>query len=202
MNSRTEKAVGLFLEGYNCSQSVFAAYADLFGMEEETALRVSASFGGGIGRMREVCGAANGMFMVAGMLTGSVEGKDQIAKKNNYEVVQRLASEFKKENGGSYICRELLGLNKDGKKVVPGDTTPEARTEEYYKKRPCLKTIAGAAALVERMLLDGLVAEDADGKEYLRTDVNYTEFILKRTEPVLRVAEAGNGKQENQECQK
>ena len=131
--------------------------------------------------MREVCGAANGMFLVAGMLTGSVEGKDQIAKKNNYEVVQRLAAESKKENGGTYICRELLGLNKDGKKVIPGDTTPEARTEEYYKKRPCLRTIQGAAAILERMLLDGLVEVDADGKERLRTDVDYTQYILDRT---------------------
>lgn len=184
MKSRTEQAVSLFLEGFNCSQSVFAAYADLFGMDRETALRVSASFGGGIGRMREVCGAANGMFLVAGMLTGSVEGKDQLAKKNNYEVVQRLASEFKIENGGSYICRELLGLDKAGKKVIPGDITPEARTEEYYKKRPCLKTIQGAAAIVERMLLDGLVEADEEGNEYLRTDVNFTEFILERTKPI------------------
>ena len=181
MESRTEQAVALFKEGFNCSQSVFAAYADLFGMDKETALRVSASFGGGIGRMREVCGAANGMFMVAGMLTGSTEGKDQTAKKNNYEVVQRLAAEFKKENGGTYICRELLGLEKEGKKVVPGDTTPEARTEEYYKKRPCLKTIQGAAVIVERMLLDGLVEIDETGKETLRKDVNYTEFILEKT---------------------
>ncbi|MBQ8631978.1 MAG: C_GCAxxG_C_C family protein [Lachnospiraceae bacterium] len=189
MVSRTERAAALFLEGFNCSQSVFAAYADLFGMDKETALRVSASFGGGIGRMREVCGAANGMFLVAGMLTGSTEGKDQIAKKNNYEVVQRLAAEFKKENGGSYICRELLGLDKEGKKVIPGDTTPEARTEEYYKKRPCLKTIQGAAAILERMLLEDLVETDAEGKEHLRTDVNYTEFILERTKPVMESRE-------------
>jgi len=189
MESRTEQAVALFLEGFNCSQSVFAAYADFFGMDKETALRVSASFGGGIGRMREVCGAASGMFLAAGMLTGSTEGKDQTAKKNNYEVVQRLAAEFKKENGGSYICRELLGLDKEGKKVIPGDTTPEARTAEYYKKRPCLKTIQGAAAILERMLLEGLVETDAEGKEHLRTDVNYTEFILERTKPVTESRE-------------
>jgi len=193
MKTRTEQAVALFMEGFNCSQSVFAAYADLFGMDKETALRVSASFGGGIGRMREVCGAANGMFLVAGMLTGSVEGKDQTAKKNNYEVVQRLAAEFKKENGGTYICRELLGLNKNGNKVVLGETTPEARTEEYYKKRPCLKTIQGAAAIVERMLLDGLVETDGSGHERLRTDVNYTEFILKRTKPLDSMPEAAAG---------
>ena len=104
MESRKEQAVALFREGYNCSQSVFVTYADLFGMDKETALKVSASFGAGIGRMREVCGAACGMFMVAGMLTGQTEGADQAAKKHNYEVVQLLAEEFKKENGGTYIC--------------------------------------------------------------------------------------------------
>lgn len=189
MKSRTEQAVALFLEGFNCSQSVFAAYADLFDMDRETALKVSASFGGGIGRMREVCGAANGMFLVAGMLTGSIEGKNQVAKKNNYEVVQRLAAEFKKENGGTYICRELLGLNNDGKKVVLGDTTPEARTEEYYKKRPCLKTIRGAAAIVERMLLDGLVETDEAKNEYLMDDINYAEYILAKTKPLNKAEE-------------
>ena len=187
MKSRTEQAVELFKEGFNCSQSVFAAYADLFGMDKETALRVSASFGGGIGRMREVCGAANGMFLVAGMLTGATEGKDQEAKKNNYEVVQRLAAEFKKENRGTYICRELLGLNKDGTKIALGDTTPEARTEEYYKKRPCLKTIEGAAAIVERMLLDGIVETDEGGREQLKKNINYTEYILNRTDAVQEV---------------
>ena len=184
MESRTERAKELFLEGFNCSQSVFAAFADLFDMDKETALRVSASFGGGIGRMREVCGAASGMFLVAGMLSGQVEGKDQTAKKNNYEIVQRLAEEFKKENKGTYICRELLGLDMAGKKVVPGDTTPEVRTEEYYKKRPCLKTIQGAAAIVEQMLLEGLLETDEKGKERLRGDVDYTQFILERTAPV------------------
>lgn len=180
MKSRTDQAIALFFEGYNCSQSVFAAYADLFGMDKKTALRVSASFGGGIGRMREVCGAASGMFLVAGMLTGATEGKDQVAKKKNYEVVQSLAAEFKKENGGSYICRELLGLDKDGKKVILGDTTPDARTEEYYKKRPCIKTIQGAAAIIERMLLDGLVETDAEGNDYLIPMENYTDYILDK----------------------
>ncbi len=180
MKSRTDQAIALFFEGYNCSQSVFAAYADLFGMDKKTALRVSASFGGGIGRMREVCGAASGMFLVAGMLTGATEGKDQVAKKKNYEVVQSLAAEFKKENGGSYICRELLGLDKDGKKVILGDTTPDARTEEYYKKRPCIKTIQGAAAIIERMLLDGLVETDVEGNDYLIPMENYTDYILDK----------------------
>jgi len=114
------------------------------------------------------------------MLTGANEGKDQVAKKKNYEVVQSLAAEFKKENGGSYICRELLGLDKDGKKVILGDTTPDARTEEYYKKRPCIKTIQGAAAIIERMLLDGLVETDVEGNDYLIPMENYTDYILDK----------------------
>lgn len=178
MKSRTEQAVDLFKEGYNCSQAVFATYADLFGMDKKIALRVSASFGAGIGRMREVCGAANGMFLVAGMLTGATEGKDQLAKKKNYEVVQLLAEEFKKENHGTYICRELLGLDKIKKAELEG-TTPEARTEEYYKKRPCLKTIEGAAAIVERILLKDLVEVDENGNEVLVKKENYADWILE-----------------------
>ena len=125
MKSRKEQAVALFMEGYNCSQSVFVPYADLFGMDRETALKVSASFGAGIGRMREVCGAASGMFLAAGMLTGQTEGKDQMAKKKNYEVVQLLAEEFKKENRGTYICRELLGLSQVEPSVISGGATPQ-----------------------------------------------------------------------------
>lgn len=163
MKSRKEQAVALFREGYNCSQSVFVTYADLFGMDKETALKVSASFGAGIGRMREVCGAACGMFMVAGMLTGQTEGADQAAKKRNYDMVQLLAEEFKKENGGTYICRELLanaGAKAAAVSGADGNTVPEARTEDYYKKRPCLKTIEGAAGIVERMLFSGMFEEN------------------------------------------
>ena len=180
MESRKEQAMALFREGYNCSQSVFVTYADLFGMDRETALKVSASFGAGIGRMREVCGAASGMFLAAGMLTGQTVGSDQKAKKKNYDVVQLLAAEFKKENNGTYICRELLGLDKEGKKVIPGDTAPEARTENYYKKRPCPKLIEGAAATIERVLLEGLVQTNEDGQEQLIPMDDYAEYILNR----------------------
>lgn len=145
MGKRSEKAVELFKQGYNCSQSVFGAFADVYGMEEEMALKVSASFGGGMGRMREVCGAVSGMFMVAGLETGTSDGKDAAGKKHNYEVVQQLAAQFKERNNDTIICRELLGLEmKDNK-----ETTPELRTAEYYKKRPCVELVRDCAEILE-----------------------------------------------------
>lgn len=156
MSDRVERAVQLFREGYNCSQSVFAAYSDLYGMDKETALKISASFGGGMGRMREVCGAVSGMFLVAGLETATIEAKDIEGKKVNYDMVQKLAEEFKK-NTGSIICKELLGLvekKSDGQIVATEfkDTRPEVRTEEYYKKRPCVQLVRDAAEIIERVL--------------------------------------------------
>lgn len=142
MEKRIEKAVELFKEGYNCSQSVVAAFADMYGFANEQALKMSASFGGGIGRMRQTCGAACGLFMLAGLETGCTEGKDREGKENNYKVVQALAEEFRKRNG-SLICAELLGLSK----TAPTPATPEARTAEYYKKRPCVKMVEEAARI-------------------------------------------------------
>jgi C_GCAxxG_C_C family probable redox protein len=142
MEKRLEKAVELFKEGYNCSQSVVAAFADMYGFTNEQALKMSASFGGGIGRMRQTCGAACGLFMLAGLETGCTEGKDREGKENNYKVVQALAEEFRKRNG-SLICAELLGLSK----TAPTPATPEARTAEYYKKRPCVKMVEEAARI-------------------------------------------------------
>ena len=106
---RIQKAVELFKSGYNCSQSVVAAFADMYGFTQEQSLRMAASFGGGIGRMRETCGAACGLFLVAGLKTGATEAADREGKAANYAVVQELAAEFKKRNG-SLICAELLGL--------------------------------------------------------------------------------------------
>ncbi len=136
----------MFLEGYNCSQSVVVSFCDLFDVDEETALRMSASFGGGMGRMREVCGAFSGIIMVLGLFAGQVEGSDQEAKKENYRLVQEAADLFRKENG-SIICREILGLEK-----AEGTYVPAPRTEEYYKKRPCPETIRGAAQILIDML--------------------------------------------------
>ena len=129
MEDRIQKAVELFKSGYNCSQSVVAAFADMYGFTQEQALRMGASFGGGIGRMRETCGAACGMFLVAGLETGATEATDREGKAANYAVVQELAAEFKKRNG-SLICGELLGL----KKKDPVSTIPEERTAQYYSK--------------------------------------------------------------------
>lgn len=149
MGKRQDKAVELFKSGYNCSQSVLGAFADLYGLDMEQALRLSCSFGAGIGRMREVCGAASGMFMVAGLASGTTEGSDAKGKKDNYDFVQKLAEEFKNRSGGSIICRELLGLDQQNEFK---ETTPEKRTGEYYKKRPCVELVREAAAILEECL--------------------------------------------------
>lgn len=109
--SRISRAVGYFRQGYNCAQSVCAAFADLYGLTEEQAMRVSASFGGGIGRMRETCGAACGMFILAGLDCGATRAEDREGKLHNYDVVRQLADEFRRRNG-SLICAELLGSSK------------------------------------------------------------------------------------------
>lgn len=144
MNSgeKIARAVALFKEGYNCSQSVVAAFAGDYGFTREQALRMSASFGGGIGRMRETCGAACGMFLLAGLETGATEGADKEGKAANYALVQELAEEFKRRNG-ALKCADLLGLSKK----EPVVSTPEARTPQYYAKRPCVKMVEEAARI-------------------------------------------------------
>ena len=139
---RIEMAVTLFKEGFNCSQSVVAAFADKYGFTREQALRMSASFGGGIGRMRETCGAACGLFMLAGLETGATDGANHEGKAANYKLVQELAEEFKQRNG-ALRCADLLGLSKK----EPVVSTPEARTNQYYAKRPCVKMVEEAARI-------------------------------------------------------
>ena len=139
---RIEKAIALFKEGFNCSQAVVAAFADQYGFTREQALRMSASFGGGIGRMRETCGAACGLFMLAGLETGSTDGADRDGKAANYALVQELAKEFTLRNG-ALKCADLLGLSKK----EPVVSTPEARTDQYYAKRPCVKMVEEAARI-------------------------------------------------------
>lgn len=146
MSKHSDLAVELFHEGYNCAQAVFAAFCDETGMNRETALKLSSSFGGGIGRMREVCGAVSGMMMTAGILYGYSDSKDAGAKQEHYRLVQELAKRFRGENG-SIICRELLNLPDGNSSPVP-----EKRTGEYYKKRPCAELVRCAAEIMDEEL--------------------------------------------------
>ncbi len=136
-----------FLNGYNCSQAVLLAFCEDFGLEKETALKISEPFGGGMGRMREVCGTVTGMFMVLGLAMGNSDAKDGSTKKNVYKSVQELAEKFKQDNG-SIICRELLGFQKNNKESY----VPSERTNEYYKKRPCPELCKYAADILEEYL--------------------------------------------------
>ena len=146
MNEK-ERAVELFKEGYNCSQSVFVAFAHRFGIDEKTAKMISAGLGGGLGRMREVCGAVSGAAMVIGSICAPVDGKDSGSKMKNYELVREFADRFTERNG-SIICRELLGLDVKMEKSAE----PEKRTAEYYKKRPCVDLVADAAEILTELI--------------------------------------------------
>ena len=144
--TRKEKAMELFESGYNCAQSVALAFSDLTEMDERALARLSSSFGGGMGRLREVCGAVTGMFMVSGLLYGYDGAAAGMEKSEHYKRIQLLASRFSEETG-SIICRELLGLDKGADKPVP-----EARTAEYYKKRPCRELVGLAAEILEEYI--------------------------------------------------
>ena len=148
-----QKARELFLEGYNCAQAVVCAFEDLTGFDRETSARLSSSFGGGMGRLREVCGTVSGALLVLGLLRGYSDPKDPDAKKEHYHMVQDFARRFKEING-TIICRELL----QGVKVKPGNE-PEERTPEYYAARPCLRYVGEAAQIVEEMLRESLPGE-------------------------------------------
>lgn len=145
--NKKERARELFLQGYNCSQSVFCAFAADYGIEPELALRLSASFGGGIGRMRETCGALCGACMVIGLEKGQINPNDSAAKQDNYNAVQNISQRFKEMNG-STKCAELLKLRKN----TPITSIPDERTAEYYKTRPCLRMVDSAVELLEDFL--------------------------------------------------
>jgi C_GCAxxG_C_C family probable redox protein len=141
-----KKAEELFKNGCNCSQAVLLAFSDVTGLDEETSLKLASSFGGGMGRMREVCGAVSGALMVLGIAKGYSDLSDNNAKKEHYALVQEFARRFKEENG-SIICRELL----EGVKVEEGNE-PEKRTDSYYKKRPCGELCYTAAKITKELL--------------------------------------------------
>lgn len=141
-----KQAKELFFAGYNCAQAVFCAFCDRTGLSLDEAARLSSSFGGGMGRLREVCGTVSGALLALGMLHGYASPADPEAKAKHYRLVQEYARRFREKNG-SIICRELL---KDVP-VTPGDT-PEARTPEFYARRPCLRLAGEAAAILDDIL--------------------------------------------------
>lgn len=145
MNKHVEKACNLFESGCNCAQAVTAAFAEEIGMTEPEALRLASAFGGGMGRLREVCGAVSGMYIVLGILYGYDDAKDDAAKMELYSQVQMLANQFKAEYK-TIICRELLGVEGAQKPI------PTPRTPEFYEKRPCLGFVASAAEILSKFI--------------------------------------------------
>ena len=159
IDERAKKAMSLFKDGgYNCCQAVVLAYNDIFGIDDQTAAALSSGFGGGMGRMREVCGSVSGMIMLAGMLKPACDPKDMAARKANYSLVQEVAGEFRNING-SIICKELLGLAScatdkgEGIHGIPESPTPSERSAEYYKKRPCEELVGISARIIGEKIL-------------------------------------------------
>lgn len=147
MESRVMQAVRTFESGYTCAQSVFATYADLFGMDRETALKLASPMGGGVGRMREICGVVSAMALLGGLKEGNIDPENEDGKEQIYLLTRKMADRFKEKNH-SIICRELLGI--EGREE---SARPSERTKEYYASRPCSRLVADAAEIIEEMLL-------------------------------------------------
>ena len=141
-----ERGAELFLQGYNCAQAVAVAFCDVTGLTPDFSAKMASSFGGGMGRMREVCGAVSGMLMVAGLIYGYDTPGDDVSKKKHYALVQELAGRFRQEVG-SIVCREIL-------KNPPSDPNPTPRTAEFYAQRPCARMV-----LLAGRILDAYMAE-------------------------------------------
>ena len=146
ISDRTIQAVDYFKEGYNCAQAVVLAYADSYSTDVETLKQLAGPFGGGMGRLREFCGAATGMFLILGMEHPASNPEDKKTKTENYAAVQRTASAFK-EKLGSYICADLLKIGRE-----PQSVTPDDRNFEYYAKRPCALCVAVGASVLGKEL--------------------------------------------------
>lgn len=153
MTLHEKKAARLFMDGYNCAQATFCAFADEIGMDAACAARLSSSFGGGMGRMREVCGAVSGALMALGAFTGYDDMSDMELKKAHYARVQNIMNGFAGEMG-SYVCRDVI------KVLGAQEPNPTPRTEEFYKNRPCVKCVMCAARLVDTQILGLSDAED------------------------------------------
>jgi C_GCAxxG_C_C family probable redox protein len=147
LENRVSTAIALFEKGYNCSQAVFMAYSDIYGIDVDTEAKIATSFGGGMGRLREVCGAVSGMFLVLGLHYPFTDPNDKASKTVNYKAVQRTANEFKKVMG-SYICADLLKIKHE-----PQAPESSERNERYYKLRPCTRCVAIAAEITGKEIL-------------------------------------------------
>lgn len=149
VKERAQRAGEYFKAGYNCAQAVVMAYNDIMGMDLEMVAKLAAPFGGGMGRMREVCGTVSGMTMLAGYIQPSADPKNLEERKNNYALVQHFAEQFRNENG-DIVCRRLLGLEPMAERNETA--MPSERTPEYYKKRPCSEYVECAARIVGEYL--------------------------------------------------
>ena len=154
MTNHAEIAKQLFFKGYNCAQSVFCAFTDVTGYDIDTSARMASSFGGGLGRLRETCGAVNAAALILGIVKGYDDPDDYEAKKRHYALVREFADRFKEKNK-SIICRELLmvaSLNPES------GGAPEQRSEEYYQKRPCPDLVYDAALILDEMIQHSLIS--------------------------------------------
>ena len=149
LDERVPRAVDNFMAGYGCCQSVVAAFSDLYGLDETMAKRIAAGFGGGVGRLRMMCGAVSGIVMLVGLDCGQTEGSDSEGKSACYKVVQDLLEQFRQENG-SLICAEILGIK--GYEKAQSSYVASARTAEYYKTRPCAAKVESAARIFANYL--------------------------------------------------
>ena len=151
LEARVQCAVDNFMQGYGCCQSVVAAFADLYNLDDTMAKRIAAGFGGGVGRMRMMCGAVSGIVILAGLDRGQIDGADRKGKSRCYKVVQELLDEFKVQNG-SVVCAELLGLK--GHEKAQSSYVASPRTAEYYKTRPCAAKVESAARIFAEYLMN------------------------------------------------
>lgn len=151
LEARVQRAVDNFMQGYGCCQSVVAAFADLYNLDDTMAKRIAAGFGGGVGRTRMMCGAVSGIVILAGLDRGQIDGADRKGKSMCYKVVQELLDEFKVQNG-SVVCAELLGLK--GHEKAQSSYIASPRTAEYYKTRPCAAKVESAARIFAEYLMN------------------------------------------------
>ena len=158
LESRIQRAVELFMQGYGCCQSVLCAFADRYGLDEEMALRISAGFGGGVGRMRLMCGTCSALVILAGLEKGQTRGDDREGKAACYQLVRQLLETFRQRNG-SIICAELLQMN--GVKAETNTSQPDERNAEYYRVRPCARKVESAA----RVFAEYLASSETSRKE-------------------------------------